>query len=232
MRKLVAIDLGSYRTKAAFKKDGGDYSIISIRTNVYKVSEIDHTGSEKMINEEGMYRVEYEGQNYVVGKYTNLTVNQDEGNMTDLQRVVTYTALTELVDNDEEIDCIVGYPIYEITSVKKRDQYREFFSNGGKQINITVDGVCKMFTIKKIMFVPTGYGVTKMLGHGRYLCGLLDIGKSVCHGMVYFDGFPVGEMVFEEKLGYTALVEIAAKRIGDASNNEMAEGILLLDEFL
>lgn len=143
---LVVVDPGKHTTKALNKK--GD--LVYFRTKLSdNTQEYEVRGNS--------YDVEFENYRYIVGEQAEeQSFDVSKTNM--LHKLVTYVAISRLVENNSSINLVINCPVSIYKYKPKRDEYKNYIYNNGA-FDITIDGADFHYEIEDVLVLPEDYGV-------------------------------------------------------------------------
>ncbi len=151
--ELVVVDPGKHTTKAMTKDSRGNASIAYFRTKMFdNTQEIDVQGNT--------YAIVYEGQNFIVGEQAE-EQSYDVSKTNLLHKLVTYTAITRLAENNFIIQLVINCPVSIYKNKAQRDEYKSYIFNDGG-FDIIVDFEEFHYDFENILVLPEDYGVVHM----------------------------------------------------------------------
>lgn len=172
--KIIVVDPGKNSVEViAFDRDytvlGKEYfpSKSKAKRNFYDIdSSSDH-----------QYRVEYEGQKYLVGEGILSDYNFETTKNNIHHQICVYTAIANFVEKDDEkIYLIVGYPSSDFANVDQRNEYVKMLSATG-QISFTLNEEVKNFSIVNVSVKPEGVAMKPRVEKiGKRKVKSIDIG--------------------------------------------------------
>lgn len=149
--KIISVDPGKFATKALTGKID-DNQRISFRTKTLKLRD----GIDLDIQGES-YKVKFDNNNYIVGDQGE-EVNYSVDKATENHRIATYTAISQLLNGEENINLVLGCPTSIYKNKKLRDNYKNYvLGNGITKINVNGENI--FFNINNILVLPEGYGI-------------------------------------------------------------------------
>ena len=105
---------------------------------------------------EHQYRVEYEGQKYIVGEGILADYNFETTKNNSHHQICVYTAIANFVEKENErIYLIVGYPSSDFANVDQRTEYVKMLSATGN-VSFTFNDELKTFHIVNVSVKPEG----------------------------------------------------------------------------
>lgn len=147
--QMVVIDPGKHTTKAMTLKS----DICHFRTKMHdNAQEVDARGNT--------YDVVYDGKQYLIGEQAE-EQSYDVTKTNLLHKLVTYTAITRLADDNSIIRLIINCPVSIYKNKQQRDEYKDYIYNSG-QFKITVDGDDFSYEIENVLVLPEDYGAVHM----------------------------------------------------------------------
>lgn len=151
--KIIVVDPGKNSVEViAFDKDytvlGKEFfpSKSKAKRNFYDIdSSSDH-----------QYRVEYEGQKYLVGEGILSDYNFETTKNNVHHQICVYTAIANFVEKEnEQIYLIVGYPSSDFANLDQRNEYVNMLKASGN-ITFTLNEEVKTFSIVNVSVKPEG----------------------------------------------------------------------------
>ena len=204
MLRLVSIDAGKSDTKARMRKpDGSDKSIVFS-------TRMDPTTND--VAAPGSFITEYANETFIVGRQAS-TGSAISSKAEKIHRITTYTALHQLVDNNDDVRIVIGCPIAICENKVKKDEYLKFIFPENNII-VTVNGITKRFFVRKAIVAPEGSGVLYIddsLLKG--MVGIIDIGGLNINCCVYDRGAAVISTLFTDNLGSNVFKEGLRKEL-------------------
>lgn len=194
--KVISIDPGKFATKAV-TGETNDGKKVNFRTKTFKLGEgvdLDIQGNS--------YKVTLEGETYIVGDQgEEIDYSVDKANIN--HKLATYTAITQLIDRENEINIVLGCPTSIYKNEKLREEYKSYLTNNGNLINITVNGIDYSFKIKNALILPEGSGIVflepDIFKNNRVAVG--DLGGLNLNFAVYNNLIPEVSSMFTTNLG-------------------------------
>ena len=149
--KIISVDPGKFATKA-LTGEIDDNQRISFRTKTLKLQE----GTDLDIQGKS-FKVRFNDEVYIVGEQGE-EINYAVDKATKNHRVATYTAISQLLNGEENVELVLGCPTSIYKNKRLRDNYKNYILNNGK-IKINVDSKDVLFNINNILILPEGYGI-------------------------------------------------------------------------
>lgn len=172
--KIIVVDPGKNSVEAiAFDREynvlGNEYfpSKSKTKRNFFDIdSSSDH-----------QYRVEYEGQKYLVGEGILSDYNFETTKNNTHHQICVYTAIANFVEKpNEKIYLIVGYPSSDFANVDQRNEYIKMLSANGN-ISFTLNEEEKTFSIVNVSVKPEGVAMKPRVEKiGKQKVRSIDIG--------------------------------------------------------
>ena len=221
MERIIAIDSGKFATKAAMQKANGEIKMLSFR------SKMDQKGVSGVLttSESKTFSVEYEGKKYIVGEGAETSDDSNTTKNDEFHKILTYAAIAQLVDNGDVVTVSVGCPLYIYNNAEASQKYKDSLLPKGRQINITVAGVEKMFVIKKGMVFPEGAGVILLNSTDPdirdEIVGVIDIGGLNCNCCIYKKLTPITLSMFTNNLGGNIMTNNIRQRLEEEFAGDM-----------
>lgn len=193
---VISIDPGKYATKAiAGGMENGKR--VSFRTKTFKLGDgvdLDIQGNS--------FKVNFEGETYVVGDQgEEIDYSVDKANLN--HKLATYTAITQLIGNEKEVNLVLGCPTSIYKNEKLRKEYKKYLTNDGEIVDIDINGENYLFRINNALVLPEGYGIVflepEVFKNNRVAVG--DLGGLNLNFGVYNDLIPEISSMFTTNLG-------------------------------
>ena len=224
MNRYVSIDAGKFNTKTAVSRANGEMDTIRFRTKMSPAKDHNLAVPEKS------HLVTYEGITYKVGEDAADHLSFETSKTTLLHQICAYTAVSSVVDNGDLIRAAIGCPVSVFNDPASRDKYQDFMLNGGRQIQINVDGIDRTFAfdLKNSVVCAESSGLL-YLDIGRFAhgtVGIIDIGGLNVNCTVYRDLRPLEESSFTERLGCNQLMSDAKKRLSSVLDMDIPDYLL------
>ncbi|WCK57027.1 ParM/StbA family protein (plasmid) [Aneurinibacillus sp. Ricciae_BoGa-3] len=164
----VVVDSGKFATKAVGRVDGE-------KKTLYFETKMDKT-EESTTTADNCYVVRFDGQSHIIGRIASRN-DFETTKAKELHKLSIYTAIHQLIDDNDNVDLVVGCPISVYTEMEMRKEYLEFIKGDGT-IQLTVNGVTKTFKIVKINAFPesSGYVFKHMDEFLGNMIAVVDIG--------------------------------------------------------
>lgn len=218
MERNIAVDSGKFATKSAMLKASGEVKTDSFLTRLDKKEIVEGFGRDK-----NTHSVIYEGESYILGEGAETKADTVTSKETDIHKIATYAAIANFIDNGDVVNVAAGCPLSIYSNSEKVAEYRDFLFPTGKQITITVDGVEKMFGIKKGKIFPEGSGVVLLNAdkpeYKNVPVGVIDIGGLNCNGCIYKNGTPLTFTAFTNRMGGNVMVDEMRKQLQTLSSD-------------
>ena len=223
MVKNIAVDSGKYATKISVAKDG------HIEHGKFRTSmDVD---MEKTCSDSGTYAVEYEGRKYLVGNQAR-TQSFADSKQSDIHRIATYTALasdTAGLGHGDHINLAIGCPLHMYANKEISKAYKNFIAPHNTEINITVNGKRKVFTIDRSYVFPESSGVIFLNPEKYYdsVVGVVDIGGLNVNCCIYEGLVPkAGSDSFTCDLGGNILSRDAAMLVEQTGTGHLSDYLI------
>ena len=144
---LIVVDPGKHTTKSIILP--GHFTT-SFRTKMFdNTQEMDAHGKS--------YSIVFEGKKYIIGEQAEeMSFDVSKTNL--LHKLVVYTAISELAENDSIIQLVINCPVSIYKNKSLRDEYKNFILNNG-EFSITVNGQQFNYEFENILVLPEDYGV-------------------------------------------------------------------------
>ena len=139
MNRYMSIDAGKFNTKAAVSRANGEMDTTRFRTKMSPAKDNNLAVPEKS------HLVTYEGVTYKVGEDAADQLSFETSKTTLLHQVCAYTAVGSIVDNGDLVRAAIGCPVSVFNDPSSRNKYQDFILNGGRQIQINIDGIDRTF---------------------------------------------------------------------------------------
>lgn len=150
--KVITVDPGKFATKAVTGEPGGGKKL-NFRTKVFKLRE----GTDLDI-QGNSYKVEFEGNVYIVGDQgEEIDYSVDKANIN--HKLASYVAIAQLADGVKNVQLVLGCPTSIYKNEQRREEYKNYITNNGKDINITINGNKYSFSISNALVLPEGFGI-------------------------------------------------------------------------
>lgn len=172
--KLIVVDPGKNTVETiAFDREynviGKEYfpSKSKMKRNFYDIDS----------SSEHQYRVEYQGQKYLVGEGILSDYNFETTKNNAHHQICVYTAISNFVENiGEKIYLIVGYPSSDFANVEQRNEYVKMLSATGN-VEFTLNDEVKNFNIVNVSVKPEGVAMKPRVEKiGKQKVRSIDIG--------------------------------------------------------
>ncbi len=225
MIKNIAVDSGKYATKIAVDAGGG------IRHGKF-LTKMDENAEKMGMDDTQTFSVVYDGKKYLLGKEAR-TQDFDDSKMKDIHKIATYVAIASDacgVGNGDKVNVAIGCPLTLYANKDLRQEYKDFIAPQGKEINITVNGKRKCFTINRSFVFPESSGVV-YLNEDKYrsdLIGVVDIGGLNANCAIYDHLVPkVGaDTMFTLDLGGNVLSQTTATMVERTGTGKLADYLI------
>ncbi|HDR7922601.1 ParM/StbA family protein [Bacillus cereus] len=125
------------------------------------------------------FKVEINGQKYIVGEGVKRTYNFEITKNNDHHKLCVLTAIANVVEKDnEKIDLVVGYPSSDFENEKQRKEFEELLLGDKKgEISLHLNDEKKTFTISSITVKPEGMALfPRMQSKEQKNFHIIDIG--------------------------------------------------------
>jgi len=198
MTKIIAVDSGKYATKSVFKKSEGGFVKNQYRTKMDPTNELKTNDPYSSVVKYGEHRV-------IIGHEAE-GVDYDRSKSKLIHKIATYAAIYRYVDNGDDVILTIGCPLSIFGNVEERAKYQEFLGEG-KEINISLNGIPKVFNIKKVVVCPESSGIIykDVERFKDKLVGIIDIGGLNTNCCVYNKLAPIRSTSFTTNLGANVL---------------------------
>lgn len=151
--KIVVVDPGK-NTVEAMVFDG-DYNLLN-KVHFPSKSKMKRNFYDIDSSSEHQYRVEYNGQKYLVGEGILSDYNFETTKNNTHHQICVYTAIANFVEKeDEKIYLIVGYPSSDFANVDQRKEYVKMLSSTG-DVSFILNDEEKKFKIVNVSVKPEG----------------------------------------------------------------------------
>ncbi|MTI48248.1 MAG: ParM/StbA family protein [Firmicutes bacterium] len=153
--KVLSVDPGKKYNKYATIDKNGEIKVDSFPTRYTKLTELNNVD----IVGKDSFLVEYNGEKLIVGAQGELDSLDKRTKMTELHKLATLTAITQMLKDfdEDEIILINNIPGSTYKSSKAVEQYTDYYTQD-EEISIEVDGKSYNFRIKEVEFLPEGAG--------------------------------------------------------------------------
>lgn len=226
MIRNISIDAGKFDCKAIMLKTDGTEKKLSFRTKMSGTIDRNVTHPDKS------FIVKYEGHTYMVGDdASDTSVSYTTSKMDLLHKVVTYTAIGNLIDNGDQINLVIGCPLSIYANVQKKNEYRDYIAPRQTQIKVSINGIDKTFVINRVYVCPESSGVIygDSMKYSDTSVGVIDIGGLNVNACIFEEDTPKIEYSFTEELGsnkmmvevQTALETEFATNINSVAMNDL-----------
>ena len=195
--KKIAVDSGKFNTKAITKTKGKMERVL-YRTQMKPTEEKSVKGNKNFV-------VEFDNQKVMLGKRAGQAdFTKEKASI--LHKISIYTAISQLVENGEEVELAVGYPIDFFMNVSKRESMKNYIIDKGN-INLIVDGEDRNFKIKKVKILPESSGVifNNFDEYRDKTVAVFDWGGLNINGCIFQNGDIVDETYFTLNKGVNIL---------------------------
>ena len=200
--KVITVDPGKYATKSV-TGEGGNGVRVSFRTKTFKLREgvdLDIQGNS--------FKIDFNDETYVLGdqgEEVNYSVNKATIN----HKLATYTAITQLLGDSNNVKLVLGCPTSIYKNKEMRDVYKKYILDDGL-VNITVNNRDYAFNIENALILPEGYGVVflepELFKNNRV--AVADLGGLNFNFAVYDNLIPEISSMFTSNLGSNELETI------------------------
>ncbi len=144
--ELIVVDPGKHTTKAIRR----DFNAVDFRTKMSdNTQEIDAQGNT--------YSVVFDNIKYLIGEQAE-EQSFDVSKSVLLHKLVTYTAISQLADNNSIIQLVLNCPVSIYKYKPQRDEYKEYIYNDGA-FDITINEEDCYYEFENILVLPEDYGV-------------------------------------------------------------------------
>lgn len=194
--KIITVDPGKFATKAVTGKTKENSKKVTFRTKTFKLKD----GVDLDVHGRS-YKVKFKNETYIIGdqgEEVNYSVNKATIN----HKLATYTAITQLLGNGQNIQLVLGCP----TSIYKNKEFKDNYKNyvlDNKIIDINVNGKDYTFEIENILVLPEGYGVVflepELFKNNRV--AVVDLGGLNMNFAIYDNMIPEISTMFTVNLG-------------------------------
>lgn len=218
-KRYLSVDSGKFATKAVMenvRSDGSiDISSVIFPTTCDEVSDYNRGMRDMMTLNSNYHLVEFNGHQYRVGDTEGCDSFEDSKDHP-IHRICTYTAIAQLVDNDDIVYLAIGCPLSVYNNVEAVEDYVNHMKGNGK-ITITVDGVQKTFVIISVNAYPESSGIIykEFPKYSKKTIGIIDIGGLNTNCCVYDHGRPVKSSIFTTRLGGKRMLKDLDKILND-----------------
>ena len=198
MIRNIAVDAGKFDCKAIMVKADGEEKKLSFRTKMSGTIDSNVTHPDRS------FIVNYEGHTYIVGDdASDTSISYNTSKMDSLHKIVTYTAIGNMVDNGDQVNLVIGCPLSIYANEQKKNEYRDFIAPRQKQIKITIGNIDKSFTFGKVFVCPESSGIIYKdpLKYKDTSVGVIDIGGLNVNACIFEEDVPKIEYSFTEELG-------------------------------
>lgn len=201
--KVISVDAGKYATKALTGPADGAGKRIDFRTKTFKLRKgIDLDAQGKS------YKVKFEGNTYVIGEQGE-EVDYSVDKATINHKLATYTAITQLLDEANNVQLVLGCPTSIYKNEDLRANYKNYILNGGL-VDINVNNKDYSFNIENTLVLPEGFGIVflekELFKGNRVAVG--DLGGLNFNFAVYNNLIPEISSMFTSNLGSNELETI------------------------
>jgi len=198
---IVGVDNGYYGTKISTAD-----KTIYLRSKYEKSNDI--------LNKQDTYLLEYENEDYIVGKYASISSLEYDKTQDELYKIVTYAALSILCNTDEEIDYYLmgSYPL-SIYSHNK-DHFADYL-RGSSAFDTVLNGKPKMFNIIKAVIFPQAVcqSYARLDLFTDQVRGIIDFGSLTVNAVVMDNFNIVPGTAFTEDFGSIILENEIKKKL-------------------
>ncbi len=144
-KELVIVDPGKHTTKAIRK----NLKRVHFRTKMSESINFDTQGNS--------FDVIFNNKNYLIGEQAE-EQSYDVTKTSLLHKIVTYIAITQLVDNNSIIQLTITCPLSIYKNKTNRDKYKSYIFNDGR-FDITVNDKTYHYVFDNVLVLPEDYGV-------------------------------------------------------------------------
>lgn len=125
---------------------------------------------------ENQYKIEYHGEKYIIGEGILGDYNFETTKNNLHHQLCVYTAIASMVDNNDNIHLVVGYPSSDFANQHNREDYEKLLYSSDP-ITFTVEEVEKTFTIVSLEVKPEGVAMKPRVEQvGNRVVKNVDIG--------------------------------------------------------
>ena len=150
--KHIAIDAGKRSTKVVYELPQAKHSQeISFPTAI--------AAGEDYTTDPNSHILLYEGESYLVGEQaiSNAEIDMDNSKNNDIHKICILTALGLAFKSGTTVEAVIGIPLDLYMDRNEKKQYKDNMLPDG-QVEFTLDGQAKKYTISKTIIRPEGYG--------------------------------------------------------------------------
>lgn len=189
--KQIDIDSGKYSCKLT---DGNELMIFDSKI------------SSGVANFGKSYTIEYDNHSYIVGEEAT-DYNLELTKNTFHNKILIYTAIALLVDDNDVINLTVGTPIQMFFNKEDKQSYIDNLYNNGDYIRIGINGKNIKFRINNIVIAPETIGSQILDRDSKHkIKGVIDIGGLNINGTIYLNGVPQKDRILTKNMGTHTLV--------------------------
>ena len=210
MTRNIAVDAGKYDTKAVLQDPDGSQKKALFRTKASLALD------GFIARPDETHYVCFDGAEYKVGSEADdSSVDYNTSKMTELHRIATYTAISCLIEDGDEINLCIGCPISIYSNKEARIRYRDYIAKSGQEVTIAVDGTEKTFSFRKVMVCAEGSGVLylNIEEFKDSVIGIIDIGGLNINCSIYEKLRVVPKLSFTDELGSNRLMQDIRNRL-------------------
>lgn len=196
-KRIIAGDSGKFNTKAVVKTKEGKIERVMFRTKM------DETDESKTVYE-NTFAVNFKGQRYLLGDKAE-TVDYDTSKAKELHKIALFTAIAQLVNDNDTITLFAGCPLNIFKNIEARKKYEEYLRQD-KKVTIEVNEQKKTFIIEEVIACPESSGIIFKEPHlGDKVVVVVDIGGLNTNACVYDGGDPILSTAFTLNEGANVL---------------------------
>lgn len=164
----IIVDAGKNTIKVGEITSNGEITYLSSFPS--KIKKVMNTIVDFSDVDDKSFFVEYGNRKYLVGE-TGTEYDFSRNKKSNHHRICTYTAISNLVENGDTINLIIGSPYNDVTNKSK--EIKDFYKSSGR-ITITTNGETKTFSIFDVFVYSEGLATVQRMGHK--LTNSVDIG--------------------------------------------------------
>lgn len=211
----VNIDCGKHTTKVKFKEKMINFD-----------SKVDLGKSQFGGNS---YTSIVNNISYIVGNEAS-TYDMSLTKNTEHHKILIYTAIANVIDNESKIDLILGTPLALFFNEDDKNEYIERISNNGMPISVNINGVQKYFSIDKCIIAPETLGgsLLDFNDSKKVIRGVLDEGGLNFNGLIYDKGRPIRDSLITKNKG-SHILETDLKQDIAQKTGKLLEDYVLKD---
>ena len=180
--KIVVVDSGKNSIKVF--TFSSDYELLDISVFPSKskkkrnFADIDSSG-------ENQFKIEIDNEKYLIGEGIPDNYNFETTKNNLHNKLCIYTAIANsVVDKNEKIKLIVGYPSSDFTNETKRNEYVDLLKSD-KVVEMKVNGKDKSFLIKNISVYPEGIALKPRMINPNKVVQIVDLGGQNLNYRLY-----------------------------------------------